>query len=219
MTARPAPAGDWHLAPRHRKAPETMHAPTLPRENRVDKDWVELPSGRPAPRWLRPLLRRLPGKHIELGSEPYLTRWMLKGDGSGRSWEIYIHHLHAIDVSRFLHNHPWRWFLAFVLAGGYGQDTVDNRIGRVRRERINWFNLFIGQNRYHAIREISDGGVWTLVVSSRRNGHLWGYWDSDRQTHLPDDEDPEAKTSSVTIYFDRNLRVRRRQPAAPPASH
>lgn len=153
------------------------------------------------PFWVRALLRQLPGKHIRLDGQDYLTRWMLKGDGSGRSWEVYIHHLQSVDVSRFLHNHPWPWFLALALAGHYHQDVLESETGDVRRETIRWWNFFRGQNRYHAIREISDGGVWTLVITSPRNDHKWGYWNSYLQLHVSDDIDPDSHTRSETIYF------------------
>lgn len=153
------------------------------------------------PFWVRALLGQLPGKHIRLDGQDYLTRWMLKGDGSGRSWEVYIHHLQSVDVSRFLHNHPWPWFLALALAGYYRQDVLESETGDVRRETIRWWNFFRGQNRYHAIREISDGGVWTLVITSPRNGHKWGYWNSDRKLHVSDDIDRDSRTRSETTYF------------------
>ena len=153
------------------------------------------------PLWVRTLVRRLPGKHIKLDGEGYLTRWMLRGDGSGQRWEVYIHHLHSVDVSRHLHNHPWPWFLAFVLAGHYRQDVLVNEAGGIRRETIRWCNFFRGQNRYHSIREVPAGGVWTLAITPPKNGHKWGYWDSERELHVPDDADPDSDLRSETTYF------------------
>ena len=211
MTSRLASTAEWGSGLGHPTAPEPFDAHGRPDNDRIDRGKVALPAGRPAPRWLRPLLKRLPGKHIELEGKPYLTRWMIRGDGSGESWEVYIHRLHRIDVSRFLHNHPWLWFLAIVLAGRYRQDTINSRVGKPRSERVNWFNLLVGQHQYHAIRELSEGGAWTLMITPPRNGHMWGFWDSERQVHVPDDEDPESQASSETIYFDRDMRIRDRK--------
>ena len=57
--------------------------------------------------WLHQFLSRFGGKTIFVYDKLYLTRYYILGDGSGTWFEIYVHHMHATDSFRWLHNHPW----------------------------------------------------------------------------------------------------------------
>ncbi|MCY3883651.1 MAG: hypothetical protein OXG24_01920 [Gammaproteobacteria bacterium] len=137
---------------------------------------------------LKWLLRKTSGKTIFVYDQPYLTRYYLIGNGSGKSFEVYVHQMHKVDEFRWLHNHPWRWFLSIVLAGSYWQETLDCRNGRHQREHIRRVNLFRRSDRYHAIRELPSGSAWTLVVvPPKRQAYEWGYWDTQNSCHIADE--------------------------------
>jgi hypothetical protein len=81
------------------------------------------------------------------GVSPYLTRWYLRGrptmppgpfhepfDAHGNPFEeavfpdgasVYLHKIHRSDTELELHNHPWRWARALILAGGYFEERRD----------------------------------------------------------------------------------------------
>ena len=135
------------------------------------------------------LLERLSGKRIYLDGNPYLTRYYLIGDGSGRRFELYLHYIQLRDPYRWLHNHPWRWFLSIVLRGQYTQEVIrpSTKVTR-RRIRVRFINLFLGKDRYHAIYDVPVKGVWTLVLVPPKSNDAvrWGYWNEDDKVHEPD---------------------------------
>lgn len=139
--------------------------------------------------WLHRLLRRFGGKTIHVYDKLYLTRYYLVGDGSGESFEIYVHHMHATDSFRWLHNHPWKWFISFVFAGSYVQDTYDRRTNEFGEQHVHWLNLFRGLNRYHSIRELPTGSAWTLVLTPPKlKDYNWGYWNEEANEHVEDNK-------------------------------
>ena len=97
--------------------------------------------------------------------------------------------MHDVDPFRWLHNHPWRWFVSIVLSGGYQQDIYYSDKRKTASERIRFVNFFFGSNRYHAIRYLPKGKAWTLVlVPPKMKRSNWGYWDSVQQKHVVDDQ-------------------------------
>ncbi|MYD42628.1 MAG: hypothetical protein F4W90_01895 [Gammaproteobacteria bacterium] len=156
----------------------------------------------PVATWLDRVFNRLSGKRIELNDEPYLTRYYLIGDGSGRGYELYLHHLQQEDQSRWLHNHPWRWFFSIVLRGNYTQRELCPRTDTDERQvRIRFMNFFRGQDRYHSITKIPEAGTWTLVLvpPKTQDTEEWGYWNSETGQHQPDLDNDEE--NSTTIRF------------------
>ena len=146
-------------------------------------------------RWIEGILKRFSGKRIFLDGKPYLTRYYLVGDGSGRSFELYLHYIQLKDPYRWLHNHPWRWFLSIVLRGSYTQEVLCPATNPTRKTiRVRYLNLFRGANRYHAISDVPKQGVWTLVlVPPKSRGTLrWGYLNENDQIHEPDTGDSSS---------------------------
>lgn len=138
---------------------------------------------------LHKLLHRFGGKTIYVHDQLYLTRYYLLGDGSGRGFEVYVHHMHAVDSFRWLHNHPWHWFLSFVFRGSYEQDTFNRETSVNRKQTIRWFNLFRGLHQYHAIRSLPKGHAYTLVIAPPKiKDYEWGYWDDNTGRHIPDNK-------------------------------
>lgn len=155
---------------------------------------------------LKWLLRKTSGKTIYVYDQPYLTRYYLIGDGSGKTFEVYVHLMHKVDEFRWLHNHPWRWFLSIVLSGTYWQETLDCHCGVHQREHIRSFNLFRSFNRYHAIRELPQGCAWTLVVvPPKQDDYRWGYWDSANSCHI-DDETIGHESARTETFGKKDLK-------------
>ena len=156
--------------------------------------------------WLHKVLRRFGGKTIYVYNKRYLTRYYLLGDGSGTSFEIYVHHMHATDSFRWLHNHPWKWFLSFVFSGSYVQDTYDRNTNTFKKQHIRWFNVFRGLNRYHSIRELPRRSAWTLVLAPPKlKSYNWGYWNDETSEHV---EDNVIGHESAHIEFFGNKHLR-----------
>lgn len=151
-------------------------------------------------RWVDRILKRLSGKQIFLNGKPYLTRYYLIGDGSGRRFELYLHFIQLKDPYRWLHNHPWRWFLSVVLRGHYTQQVLrpSSNVGR-KNVHVRYMNLFRGKNRYHAISNVPEKGVWTLVLvpPKSRGSTRWGYWNEEDGVHEPDTGDASSNCDTV----------------------
>jgi hypothetical protein len=138
-------------------------------------------------------LARLLGKYLS-GSEIFIPdqrvimrRYIVL---DCRYFGFYVHHLCGRDHES-LHNHPWKWSLAFVIAGSYSEEraTADNNIVRrlIRTGRIN----FISQNTFHRINDVSPKGAWTVYIHgprAQRDGFLmrvseaWIYRDAKEVT-------------------------------------
>lgn len=151
-------------------------------------------------RLVESIARRLPQPRVIYdvdGSTPYLSRYYLIGrprmaDGSDpfsptgeprpnaiyprAGLGVYLHHFHRGDKDRELHNHPWLWSLALILAGGYveerrqGDAVIKRTLGP---GRINW----ISHDDYHRV-ELIDGDSWTLFIAGPKVSS-WGFWDRD----------------------------------------
>lgn len=127
------------------------------------------------------------------GTSPYLSRHYLIGlprmpDGSwpfdargdareGVIWKsvvgLYLHRFHRGDNDRELHNHPWKWSVSLILAGGYREerrqgDIVVERV--LRPGRLNW----IGHDDFHRV-DLIDGEAWTLFLAGPKVS-TWGFW-------------------------------------------
>ena len=120
------------------------------------------------------LKRLFHGKHIVYGSD-YLTRFYLKGDGSGKTWELYLHRIFKEDGARAPHNHPWPWFLSIVLTGWYDEvrDGFDSHSVTVHRRR--WVNFMPSPAVFHRIVNVSERAVWTLVLVPPKTERKWGF--------------------------------------------
>lgn len=84
---------------------------------------------------------------------------------------LYLHHLHASDEDRALHDHPWS-FITCLLSSGYWEwipesANCDRRVWR-RRFSILWRQAE-WQHRLELARP-----CWTLVLRFRRRRE-WGF--------------------------------------------
>ena len=125
--------------------------------------------------WLIKRAQRTPYFHLD----GYMERWWLLNPYDQEThivkhkwfpWSIRIHHILREDYDRALHDHPWN-ARTFILHGWYRE---------VREEDGEWIRRCAGDTarlnfgEFHAIREVSDGGVWTLFITSRFQGS-WGF--------------------------------------------
>lgn len=159
-------------------------------------------------RWIDRILKRLSGKRIYLDGNPYLTRYYLIGDGTGRRFELYLHYIQLKDPYRWLHNHPWHWFVSIVVRGHYTQEVLTPSSKASRRKiRVRFINLFMGKNRYHAIHDVPAKGVWTLVLVPPKSNdrERWGYWNEDDEVHEPDSGDDSSNCHTVRFGAKRTF--------------
>lgn len=121
---------------------------------------------------------------------PLLTRYYLI---ETRWFAIYLHHLHASDEDRALHDHPWS-FITILLSGGYFEHYEEPCLvadsyhgGWMRSTRVarRWRHRFsilrrpaLWRHRLELVRP-----TWTLVLRSRRlrewgfvTDHGWLHW-------------------------------------------
>ena len=121
-------------------------------------------------RMLFQLTANLPCRLIDLDGEPYLERYYLF---SFRKVTFYLHRFVSSDSERHLHNHPWGWGSALVLAGSYLEEkAVDicpqaSESGCVTEMRVvRWCNSVNG-NKLHRIHKAKPN-TWTLFIHGPR---------------------------------------------------
>lgn len=123
---------------------------------------------------------------------PLLTRYFLI---QTRWFALYLHHLHASDEDRALHDHPWS-FVTFLLSGGYFEHTPmpehDQQVCGCRDASWCPFNPAASKVTPHTVRtwrrrfsllwrpaewqhrlELVKP-TWTLVLRLRRR-RQWGF--------------------------------------------
>jgi hypothetical protein len=159
-------------------------------------------------RWLiRLLVRVLSAPRViydRNGVSPYLSRYYIIGapkmpdgyapfdsfgspqDGviwGDKRWGLYLHRFHRGDDERELHNHPWRWALSLIIAGGYveerrgADDVVRTRV--VKPWRLN----FIRANDFHRVDLVGED-AWTLFLVGHKFQD-WGFWSRDTGEFWP----------------------------------
>ena len=118
----------------------------------------------------------LPVRLIQLDGRPYLERYYL---GQLFGVTFYLHRFVSSDTERHLHNHPWKWGRAIVLAGGYVEEFVRDLCplagsnGCVTDHRYIGFWNRVDGNSFHRIAAASPG-TWTLFFHGPRQMILRG---------------------------------------------
>lgn len=97
-------------------------------------------------------------------------------------FQLYLHKFHRGDDDLALHNHPWKWAISFILAGGYKEERrIEEKRMLYKVHRVVYsfveplsFNFLRG-NDFHRV-ELLEKDAWTLfLVGPRVQG--WGFWD------------------------------------------
>lgn len=98
---------------------------------------------------------------------------------------IRVHHILREDSDRHLHDHPWNW-VSVVLRGSYveerpsdpDQHPIHDAYSTEFRVRVAGSIAGLRVPGRHRIRAVSEGGVWTLFITTRyRQG--WGFYTKD----------------------------------------
>ena len=123
---------------------------------------------------------------------PYLLRyylwgwtpWNTKKGSKLVSWlpGAMLHQFVRSDEDKELHNHPWKWALSFILAGGYLEERmVDGKVTtfKVMPGSIN----FIRDNDYHRV-DLLEEDCWTLFITGP-NTQSWGFLHRVTQKFTP----------------------------------
>ena len=124
------------------------------------------------------LTDRLPAKIIKgPDGEPFLERYHLLRLPFLDA-DVMIHRFVASDPDRGLHDHPWRWAVALLLAGSYDELIVpradapraERQRRRLRPLDLNWIN----PRRFHRVLLAPGSDTWTLFVTGPRS-KTWGF--------------------------------------------
>lgn len=126
-------------------------------------------------RLLHRLGARLRCRCITIDGRPYMERYLV---ARAAGVTVYLHRFLAADGDREVHDHPWRWSLAWALVGGYREErlrhldpeagwvSVMRRIGPLRP------NLLTARS-FHRVVE-PEPETWTLFVHGPRVKQ-WGF--------------------------------------------
>ena len=126
-------------------------------------------------RLLYQLTARLPCRLIPRAeNEPYLERYYV---GQLLGVTFYLHRFVSSDEEPHLHNHPWNWGRALVLAGSYDEEYVTDLCPHAtpsggsgcltETHRVRWWNKVNG-NHFHRIAN-AQPGTWTLFFHGPRS--------------------------------------------------
>jgi hypothetical protein len=148
------------------------------------------------------------------GVSPYLSRYYLRGrpymmDGSSpyndsgnpkvdaifpQGIGVYIHRFHQSDGDSALHNHPWRWAISLILAGGYREErrtSTSEKTGdrwwekhsvEVFEYRPGDINVLTSET-FHRV-DLFEDEAWSLFVVGPKFSH-WGFWNRASQEMTP----------------------------------
>lgn len=138
--------------------------------------------------------QQTPYMHLPSNEDPsYMMRWWVFNPYNRHNnkprfrwcpWSIRVHHIRREDSDRVMHDHPWN-ARTFILKGWYievreNPDYDDSIIPHAGNWPLGlkWRRAGdtakLGFGEYHAIREVSDGGVYTLFISGPWQG-VWGF--------------------------------------------
>ncbi|MDG9928304.1 MULTISPECIES: hypothetical protein [unclassified Pseudomonas] len=154
--------------------------------------------------WLIRRSKRTPYFHLD----GYMMRWWLfnpynlehnTARHSWLPWSVRVHHILREDLERHPHDHPWN-ARTIILRGWYEERRLvgDEEVTHTRRPG-DTATLAFGE--YHHISRVSDGGVFTLFITGRKQGS-WGFlvdgvkvpW---RQYLVGAPENPESQCQAV----------------------
>lgn len=123
------------------------------------------------------------GSAVQQGGKPYLDRLRVV---QTPLFGIYLHRIHAPDLDRGPHDHPW-CFASLVLSGGYSEEVWDDPsvpLAHRTRARPRWSLRSLRRSQAHAITAV-DGVLWTLVLTGRRHS-TWRFWVEGRPVEWKD---------------------------------
>lgn len=158
-------------------------------------------------RALHALVGLLPAPRVifdRAGTSPYLSRYYVTPgprmpDGSSpwnatggpregivwpqRELGVYLHRFHRGDDDQELHNHPWKWAVSFILAGGYREErrTKDDRV-ETRVVLPGDVNVIRGDD-FHRV-DLLEEDAWSLFIAGPK-ASSWGFWDRFSKGFLP----------------------------------
>lgn len=161
-------------------------------------------------------------KHLKLreiwdreGGSLYLSRFYLFGPRSGEwidgdhvvmhpKWElpakfpvnVFLHKFHRSDDDGALHNHPWKWSVSLILAGGYSEERrhvtekmcdmheKPHIVWRVKRREVLPFSLnVIRADDFHRV-DLLEKDCWSLFLAGPKS-QSWGFWDRISGAYTP----------------------------------
>lgn len=158
----------------------------------------------------------IPRETIPVGGKPYLTRYYLTSKLEGgkrvrrfKKLAAFLHHFHASDGDRDLHNHPWTG-KSLILWGGYietrcedeGTSSCPNVFTREEHHLYVpfWAWLIVklvehdmpvhcintlSLHDYHRVELLDEErGCWTLFLAGERV-KAWGFLDRVTRTFRP----------------------------------
>lgn len=123
----------------------------------------------------------LPCRLINLDNKPYLERYYV---GQLFGVMFYLHRFVSPDSERHVHNHPWCWGRALILAGSYIEErAIDlspraSESGAVTYERRVRFWNKVNGNTFHRVKNAAPE-TWTLFIHGKRDDVKgWGFLES-----------------------------------------
>jgi hypothetical protein len=114
-------------------------------------------------------------------------------DGIG----LYVHRFHRGDPNDgTLHDHPFKWMLSFVIAGGYREERRYGNDVRAREIKPFSFN-YLTHKDFHRV-DLIEHDAWTLFFVGPKT-KTWGFWDRKTGLYTPWREFLTAKQQQAEL--------------------
>ncbi len=99
------------------------------------------------------------------------------------TWGLYMHQFHRSDDAGECHNHPFKFAISLILAGGYHEERRDRR-GLVVTRTYRPGNLnFLWADSYHRVDLLEDD-CWSLFLVGPKV-QSWGFWNRHTRRETP----------------------------------
>lgn len=128
------------------------------------------------------------------GQSPYLSRFYIAGapvapdggdafDATGApregiqwrdGWGVYLHKFHRGDDGEELHNHPWKWSVSLILAGGYIEERREGLDVVTYKYKPGAINILMADT-FHRV-DLREHDAWSLFIAGPKV-QSWGFWD------------------------------------------
>ena len=134
------------------------------------------------------------------GLRPYLPRWVPS---------VFFHEFLRGDDDREVHNHPWKYALSIILAGGYVEERAKKRgdgtyVVETKTYRPGMLNI-IRDTDFHRVALLDGKTTWTLFIAGERTGDLWGFLDTTTGVFLTWKEHLRRRESRNLNGYSRSV--------------
>ncbi len=119
---------------------------------------------------------------------------------------IFLHWFVTKDQDDWVHDHPWRFCVSFILAGKYLEervryfDPIDGPV--LKRKWVRFFNWLL-PSTFHRVAQAAPE-TWTLFIHFGRIKE-WGFFEKQVHPQRKGDDETELVPTHCIVYYQPYL--------------